>query len=141
MRAVSGATRVAGIIGWPVDASLSPAIHNAAFAATDLDWVYVAFPVHPDDIGIAIHGMRGLGISGLNVTMPHKQSVIAHLDGLTADVERVGAVNTIVADGKRLIGTNTDGPGFIRFLERDVSMKPDGMRAVVFGGGGAARGV
>ena len=73
--------------------------------------------------------------------MPHKQSVIAHLDGLTHDVERVGAVNTIVADGERLIGTNTDGPGFMRFLERDVAVKPDGMRAVVLGGGGAARGV
>lgn len=141
MRAISGATRVAGIIGWPVDASLSPAIHNAAFSATDLDWVYVAFPVHPKSIGNAIQGMRGLGIAGLNVTMPHKQSVIAHLDGLTPDVERVGAVNTIVADGGRLMGTNTDGPGFMRFLERDVSVKPDGMRAVVLGGGGAARGL
>jgi shikimate dehydrogenase len=140
-RPISGATLVAGIIGWPVDASLSPAIHNAAFSATGLDWIYVAFPVHPNALGSAIQGMRGLGISGLNVTMPHKRSVIAHLDGLTRDVERVGAVNTIVADGERLIGTNTDGPGFMRFLERDVSVKPDGMRAVVLGGGGAARGV
>lgn len=141
MRAISGATRVAGIIGWPVDASLSPAIHNAAFAATALDWVYVGFPVQPDDVGSAIHGMRGLGIAGLNVTMPHKQSVIAHLDGLTPEVERVGAVNAIVVEGKQLIGINTDGPGFMRFLNRDVSVKPDGMRALVLGGGGAARGV
>jgi shikimate dehydrogenase len=132
---------VAGIIGWPVDASLSPAIHNAAFSATGLDWVYVPFPVHPNAIGSAIQGMRGLGIAGLNVTMPHKQTVIAHLDGLTSDVERVGAVNTIIAEGDRLIGTNTDGPGFMRFLERDVSVELSGIRAVVLGGGGAARGI
>lgn len=140
MSPVSGATRVAGIIGWPVDASLSPAIHNAAFSAAGLDWIYVAFPVRPDDVGSALAGMRGLGIAGLNVTMPHKQAVITHLDALTPDVERVGAVNTIVADGPRLIGTNTDGPGFMRFLERDAEITPSGA-ALVVGAGGAARGV
>ena len=141
MSAVSGATRVAGIIGWPVDASLSPAIHNAAFAATGLDWIYVAFPVGPDDVGRALDGMRGLGIAGLNVTMPHKQAVIPYLDALTPEVERVGAVNTIVPDGARLIGTNTDGPGFMRFLERDAGVTPSGLAALVLGAGGAARGV
>ncbi|HJR19719.1 MAG TPA: shikimate dehydrogenase [Actinomycetota bacterium] len=141
MPPVSGATRVAGIIGWPVNASLSPAIHNAAFSAAGLDWIYVGFPVRPDDVAAALQGMRGLGIAGLNVTMPHKQAVIPHLDGLTPDVERVGAVNTIVADGARLIGTNTDGAGFLRFLERDVGMVPAGLTAVVLGAGGAARGI
>lgn len=140
-RPLSGATRVAGIIGWPVDASLSPAIHNAAFAARDLDWVYVAFPVRTDRVGAALDGMRGLGISGLNVTMPHKQAVIPYLDGLTPEVERVGAVNTIVVDGERLIGTNTDGAGFMRFLLYDAGMEAKGTTAVVLGGGGAARGV
>ncbi len=141
MRAISGATRVAGIIGWPVGASLSPAIHNAAFAHAGLDWVYVAFPVPPESVEGAVAGMRGLGIGGLNVTMPHKQAVIPHLDALSAEVERVGAVNTIVADGERLIGMNTDGPGFMRFLERDARVTPKGLTAVVLGGGGAARGV
>ena len=141
MPAISGATRVAGIIGWPVDASRSPAIHNAAFAAAGLDWIYVAFPVRPEDVGSALAGMRGLGIAGLNVTMPHKQAVIPHLDALTNDVERVGAVNTIVPDGTRLIGTNTDGPGFMRFLDRDAGVSPSGLSALILGAGGAARGV
>lgn len=138
---ISGATRIAGIIGWPVEASLSPAIHNAAFASAGLDWVYVAFPVHPEAVGPAIGGMRALGIGGMNVTMPHKQAVIPHLDRLTSDVERVGAVNTIVVEGDRLIGTNTDGPGFIRFLEQDVAVVPKDVTAVVIGAGGVARGV
>ncbi|MGH2726111.1 MAG: shikimate dehydrogenase [Actinomycetota bacterium] len=141
MRSVSGATRVAGIIGWPVDASLSPAIHNAAFDRAGLDWVYVAFPVAPDAVASAIAGMRALGLGGLNVTMPHKQAVIPHLDALTPEVERVGAVNTIVAEGDRLIGMNTDGSGFMRFLERDAGVTPAGLAAVVLGAGGAARGV
>jgi shikimate dehydrogenase len=141
MAAVSGATRVTGIIGLPVEASLSPAIHNAAFAATGLDWVYVAFPVLPEDVGAAVSGMRALGIAGLNVTMPHKQAVIPHLDGLTPEVERAGAVNTIVADGNRLIGMNTDGSGFLRFLERDAGIQPTGVRSVILGAGGAARGI
>jgi shikimate dehydrogenase len=85
--------------------------------------------------------MRGLGIRGLNVTMPHKQAVIPYLDGLTPEVERVGAVNTIVADGDRLIGTNTDGPGFVRFLEREAGLTLAAVRVVVLGAGGAARGV
>ena len=141
MLPVSGSTRVAGIIGWPVDASLSPAIHNAGFSHAGLDWIYVAFPVRPEAIERAMNGMRALGIGGLNVTMPHKQAVIPHLDGLTPEVERVGAVNTIVVEGDRLIGMNTDGPGFVRFLEQDAGVEPKGMSAVVLGGGGAARGV
>ena len=141
MRSISGATRVAGIIGWPVDATLSPAIHNAAFAHAGLDWVYVAFPVAPDAVERAVAGMRGLGLGGLNVTMPHKQAVIPHLDALTPEVERVGAVNTIVADGGRLVGMNTAGPGFMRFLERDAGVSPAGLAALVLGAGGAARGV
>ena len=141
MNAVSGATRVAGIIGWPVTASLSPAIHNAAFAATKLDWVYAAFPVHPERLADAIGGVRALGIAGLNVTMPHKQAIIAHLDGLTPEVERVGAVNTVVVEEGRLVGMNTDGAGFIRFLEREAAIAPGGTEFVILGAGGAARGI
>lgn len=141
MPPLSGATNVAGIIGWPVEASLSPAIHNAAFAATRLDWVYVAFPVRPGDAARAVQGMRALGVRGLNVTMPHKQEVIPALDGLSPEAERAGAVNTIVADGEGLIGTNTDGTGFVRFLERDADVDPSGMHALVLGAGGSARAV
>ncbi|MFY9586564.1 MAG: shikimate dehydrogenase [Actinomycetota bacterium] len=138
---LSGATSIAGIIGWPVEASLSPRIHNAAFAATRLDWVYVAFPVRPGEVVTAVKGMRALGVRGLNVTMPHKQEVIAALDELAPEAARAGAVNTIVADGDRLTGTNTDGAGFLRFLEQDASVAPGGLRVVIVGAGGSARAV
>ena len=141
MSAVSGRTAVAGIIGWPVEQSRSPAIHNAAFAATGLDWIYVAFPVPPGDAPRAVDGMRSLGIRGLNVTMPHKQAVIEALDALTPDAERVDAVNTIVARDGRLTGDNTDGRGFLRALAADAGMDPAGVTALVLGAGGAARAV
>jgi shikimate dehydrogenase len=137
----SGSTNVAGIIGWPVDRSLSPAIHNAAFAAAELDWIYVAFPVRPGEGARAAEAMRALGIRGLNVTMPHKRDVMAAMNDLSPEAERAGAVNTIVSEGSRLIGTNTDGPGFIRFLERDAGVDPSGARILVLGAGGAARAV
>jgi shikimate dehydrogenase len=141
MTPVSAATNVAGIIGWPVDRSLSPAIHNAAFSAAGLDWVYVAFPVRPGEGADAVEAMRALGVRGLNVTMPHKRDVIAALDVLSPEAERAGAVNTIVAEGSRLTGSNTDGAGFLRFLERDAAVDPAGATALVLGAGGAARSV
>jgi shikimate dehydrogenase len=141
MAPISGQTLVTGIIGWPVEASLSPAIHNAAFAAMGLDWVYVAFGVPAGSVGAAMDGMRALGVQGLNVTMPHKQAVIPHLDGLEEEARRAGAVNTITRHGDRLVGTNTDGSGFLRFLDRDAGWTPKGQTAVVLGAGGAARAV
>lgn len=137
--AIGGGTRVAGIIGWPVDRSLSPAIHNAAFAAAGLDWVYVAFPVRPERVPEAIAGMRALGVEGMNVTMPHKRAVMPCLDEVTGEAGRIGAVNTIVRRGDRLTGSNTDGQGFVRFLERDAHAAPAGRRVVLLGAGGAAR--
>lgn len=141
MSPLSGRTHVAGIIGWPVENSLSPAIHNAAFEAAGIDWVYAAFPVPPGSVGRALDGMRALGVQGLNVTMPHKQAVVAHLDALEPAAERAGAVNTIVRTDDGLVGTNTDGAGFLRFLDRDAGWTPGGRSAVVLGAGGAARGV
>jgi shikimate dehydrogenase len=141
MSDITGATSVAGVIGWPVEASLSPRIHNAAYAATRLDWVYVAFPVRPGAAAAAVHGMRALGLQGLNVTMPHKQDVIPALDELAPEAARAGAVNTIVNDGDRLVGMNTDGAGFVRFLEQDAGVAPKGLRALILGAGGSARAV
>jgi len=141
MKRLSGTTSVAGIIGWPVEQSLSPAIHNAAFEAAGLDWVYAAFPVRPGEAGRAVDAMRALGIRGLNVTMPHKRDVIAALDELSPEAARAGAVNTIVAEGERLVGETTDGPGFVRFLTADAGVEPAGVRALVFGAGGAARAI
>ncbi len=141
MSRLSGTSSVAGIIGWPVDLSLSPAIHNAAFDAAGLDWVYVAFPVPPGEAGRAVGSMRALGIRGLNVTMPHKRDVIDAVDELSPQAERAGAVNTIVSAGGRLVGENTDGPGFVRFLVRDAGVDPAGARCLVLGAGGAARAI
>lgn len=137
----SGETRLAAVIGWPVRHSLSPVIHNAAFAATRLDWVYLALPVAPGSVPGAIVGMRTLGIEGLSVTMPHKAPVAAALDHLTADATALGAVNCVFRDGDRLVGDNTDGTGFVDALRRDEDLDPTGMRCVVFGAGGAARAV
>lgn len=141
MKAVTSSTAVAGIIGWPVDHSLSPAIHNAAFEAAGLDWVYVAFPVEPGQGARAAEAMRAFGVRGLNVTMPHKRDVIPGLDALTPEAERAGAVNTIVSEGVRLTGSNTDGPGFVRFLQRDAGTDAAGKRVLLLGAGGAARSV
>lgn len=139
--AVSGETRLAAVIGWPVRHSLSPPIHNAAFEATGLDWVYLALPVAPGAVPAAIVGMDALGIDGLSVTMPHKAAVAATLDSLTADAVALGAVNCVHRDGSELVGDNTDGGGFVDSLRLDEDLDPAGMDCVVVGAGGAARAV
>lgn len=138
---ISGQTRVAGVIGSPVAHSLSPVIHNAAFAATGLDWVFVAFDVDAGEAGVAIEGMRALGIDGLSVTMPHKEAVAGAVDRCSADAAALEAANCIVREGATLIGENTDGAGFLDALRLDVGFEPEGRRCVVFGAGGAARAV
>jgi shikimate dehydrogenase len=134
-----GSTRVVGVMGWPVAHSLSPAIHNAAFAALGLDWIYVALPVPPGRVAEALTGLRALGLVGANVTMPHKTDVAELLDDLSEDAERLQAVNTIVVGSETLSGHNTDAPGFDRFVRRDAGFDPAGRRALLFGAGGAAR--
>ena len=137
----SGNTAVAGVIGWPVRHSRSPAIHNAAFAAVGLDWTFLAFPVPPGDAGRALAGMAALGIEGLSVTMPHKSAVAAAVDRLTDDAIALGAVNCVARDGHLLVGHNTDGGGLVDSLRVDEGIDPTGMRCVVVGAGGAARAV
>jgi shikimate dehydrogenase len=136
---IGGATRVAGVLGWPVAHSLSPVIHNAAFDALGMDWTYVALPVEPGAVPAAVDGLRSLGFAGANVTMPHKEAAADAMDELTEDAERLHAVNAIERRGDRLIGHNTDAPGFARFLERDAGADPAGKIALLFGAGGAAR--
>lgn len=133
--------QVACIIGWPVSHSLSPRIHNAGFRTAGLDWTYVALAVSPEDLERGMGGIRALGFAGLNVTMPHKQTVMEFLDEVSHEAELAGAVNTIVATGGRLIGANTDGAGFVRFLERDAAFNPSSKQVLVLGAGGAARGL
>jgi shikimate dehydrogenase len=136
---VSGATRVVGIIGWPVSESISPAIHNAAFAALGLDWTYVPLPVPPNELPAAVSGLEALGFAGANVTMPHKTQAAALLGSLSEDAERLSAVNTIVVGPAGPVGHNTDAPGFDRFLRRDAGFETEGRTALILGAGGVAR--
>lgn len=138
--APAGSTHLAGVIGWPVRHSRSPDIHNAAYEALGLDWVYVALPVAPGHVAAALAGMHALGIEGLSVTMPHKAAVAAQVDVLTADAAALGAVNSVRRDGDRLVGDNTDGGGFVDSL-LDAGVDPSGRSCVVLGAGGAARAV
>lgn len=133
--------RFVGVLGWPLDHTLSPTIHNAAFRSLGLDWVYLAWPVAPDDLGAAVGGLRALGAEGANVTMPHKEKVIEHLDDVSGDARRIGAVNTIQRVGGSLIGHNTDVDGFRSFLVDDVGADVTNKSALVLGAGGAARAV
>jgi shikimate dehydrogenase len=129
------------VIGSPVRHSLSPAIHNAAFAAADLDWRFVALEVAPGDAARAFDGMRALGLAGLSVTTPHKDAAAALVDERSDDADALGAVNCVVPrpDG-RLRGENTDGAGFVAAL-REAGVDPGGLRVRVLGAGGAARSV
>ncbi len=137
---ISGKTTICGIIGDPVEHTMSPAMHNAAFAETGLDWVYAAFHVKPDELKAAIEGMRALGIAGFNVTIPHKIHVIPLIDRLDPPAEKIGAVNTVVNRGGILTGYNTDASGFLRAMaERGID--PAGKNVVIIGAGGAARAV
>lgn len=138
---LSGSTRVAGVIGSPIRHSLSPVLHNAAFRALDLDWVFLAFEVEPGDGAAAVEGARALGIEGLSVTMPHKAEVIGALDKLSPTAEKLGAVNTITRQGGVFLGESTDGAGFLDALRQDEGFDPAGRRCVVLGAGGAGRAV
>jgi shikimate dehydrogenase len=138
---VGVSTRVAGVIGDPVEHSLSPVLHNAAFAALGLDWVYVAFPVATGQVGAAVAGMRALGVAGLSVTMPHKAAAAAQMDELSPTAARLGAVNTVIRRGSVLVGESTDGAGLLAALLADHRWAPAGRRCVVLGNGGAARAV
>ena len=138
---VGAHTRLAAVIGSPVRHSLSPAMHNAAFRACGLDWIYVAFEVAPDGVPAAFAGARALRLGGLSVTIPHKAAAAAEVDELSPAAEAVGAVNTVVPVGDgRLRGENTDGAGFLASLA-DEGFDPAGRRCVVIGAGGAARAV
>jgi shikimate dehydrogenase len=136
---VHGGSRTVGVIGWPVSHSLSPTIHNSAFIAADMDWVYVPLPVPPGQLPAAMDGLRALGFAGANVTMPHKDEAALLADVRSEEAERLAAVNTLVIGPDGIAGHNTDAPGFDRFLRRDAGFDPEGRSALLFGAGGAAR--
>lgn len=137
---ISGATTVIGIFGYPVGHSLSPIMHNAAFAALDLDYAYVPFAVQPAQIKEAVNAIRVLGLRGVNVTIPHKERVLEYLDEVAPEAELIGAVNTIVNEKGVLKGYNTDGKGFVRSLREKGLLKKTNSFYLI-GAGGAARAV
>lgn len=136
---IGGGTRIVGVIGWPVSHSLSPLIHNAAFAALQMDWAYVPLPVPPGNVLEALRGLRALGFAGANVTMPHKTEIAGLADELTDDARLLWSVNTLVVTTDGIVGHNTDCPGFDRFITRDAGFDAADKTALVFGAGGAAR--
>ena len=138
---VRGTTTVVGVFGYPVKHSASPPMHNAAFAALGLDWVYVPLTVAPDAIGDALAGVRALGLRGVNVTVPLKELVPPFMDTLTDRARILGVVNTVVNEGGRLHGDATDGPGFLAALAHEGMTIRHGTRVVVLGAGGSARAV
>ena len=138
---VDGLTRVVGILGWPVGHSLSPVMQNAAFQSLHLGWVYVPFPVPPARFDRAMAGLRALGVAGANITVPHKTAAMKLVDEVDPLAKKIGAINTIVRDGDRLVGYNTDAPGFLAGLKEETGMDPHGARVVILGAGGAARAV
>jgi shikimate dehydrogenase len=138
---ISGKTGVFAIFGYPVEHTFSPGMHNAAFRQIRLNACYVPFAVHPDRLRDAVRSIVPLGLRGLNITVPHKETVIPFLDELTEDARLIGAVNTIEVRGDRLIGHNTDGRGFLRSLQEETSFRPKGKTVLIVGAGGAARSV
>ncbi|MCB0166460.1 MAG: shikimate dehydrogenase [Anaerolineae bacterium] len=137
---ITGKSSLVGLLGWPVKHSLSPLMHNAAFASLGLEWAYVPLPVKPANVEQAMRGLSALGFMGVNVTVPHKQAVIRYLDELNEASQITGAVNTIAIKDGKYLGYNTDSIGFLNSLV-EANCHPKSMRVAVLGAGGAARAV
>jgi shikimate dehydrogenase len=139
-REITGETKLCGVIGDPIEHTMSPAIHNAAFIQMGLDYIYIPFHVREKELDKAIGGMRALNIRGLNVTLPHKVTIIPFLDELDSLAEKIGAVNTITNNSGVLKGSNTDASGFLQAL-LGKSIEPKGKNVVILGAGGASRAI
>jgi shikimate dehydrogenase len=143
VRLISGRTRLAGVIGWPISHSRSPRLHGFWLEQHGIDGVYLPFAVRPESLAAALAGLPALGLRGVNVTLPHKEAALALLAHASAEAKRIGAVNTIVVgeDG-RLEGSNTDGHGFLEHLLASTpSFQASRGPAVLLGAGGAARAI
>lgn len=135
---INSETRVYCVIGYPIEHSLSPIIHNAIFRKLKLNAVYLAFKTPPESLADAVKGLKSLGVCGFNVTIPHKVSIIPLLDQIDFLAEKIGAVNTVKNVDGKLIGYNTDGEGALKALkENNVSINDK--KIVLVGAGGAAR--
>ena len=137
---ISGKTKIVGLFGYPVEHSLSPGMHNAAFAYLNMDYCYVTFSVRPDLLADAVLSIRALRLGGVNVTVPHKERVIPFLDEVSDEASFIGAVNTIANSNGFLKGYNTDGRGFMESLS-EAGISCDRKRVLIIGAGGACRAV
>ncbi len=138
---INGKTKIIGLIGKNIENSLSPLIHNQIILKYSLNFCYLPFQITETDLGKAIQGIKALNIKGVNITFPYKEMVIKFLDELEESARRIGAVNTIVNNKGILIGYNTDVIGFKRSLQEDGKFVIKKKKTVIFGAGGAARGV
>jgi shikimate dehydrogenase len=137
---ISAHTKILCIIGHPISHTMSPLMHNIALNDLNLDYVYVAFDVTPKNLRHALNGIRALNIRGMNVTIPHKETILSYLDSIDPIAQKIGAVNTIKLEDGRIYGKNTDAEGFIRAIE-DANIDISEMDVLLLGSGGAAKAV
>lgn len=138
---ITGKAKVAGVIGWPISHSLSPALHGYWIHEHGLDAAYVPMAVKPENFNDAARALAQLGFRGANVTIPHKETAFRIAHDVDDAARATGAVNTLVVDGERLIGRNTDVSGYLASLDEAGAGQLDGRKIVVLGAGGAARGI
>jgi len=136
---IDAGTKLAGLLGSPVHASLSPRLHNRAFQACQVNAVYLAFDIKPGCLAAALAGVRSLPFLGANITIPYKEEALSYLDALAEAAELIGAVNTVAVEKGRLTGYNTDGPGFLHALKLEADFLVPGKKSLLIGAGGAAR--
>ena len=130
-----------GVFGHPVAENPTVVMQEAGFQALNLNWRYLTIEVYPHDLGTAMQGLRAFNMKGINLTIPHKVEVLKYLDEVKPDAALMGAVNTVVRVGDKLVGENTDGKGFMRSLMQDAKVDPRGKKVLVLGSGGAARSI
>ena len=139
---LSGRAKLAGVMGWPVSHSLSPRLHGFWLERHGVDGAYLPLPVRPEAFESSLHALADLGFRGVNVTLPHKEAALDVCDEVEPRARRIGAVNTVVIDDGRLLGSNSDAFGFLENLRAGApSWRPEAADALVLGAGGAARAV
>ncbi|MDB9372816.1 shikimate dehydrogenase [Nodularia sphaerocarpa] len=138
---ITGKTQLLGVIGHPVEHSLSPVMHNAALAQLGLDYIYLPFPIKPENLEVAIAGFAAINVVGFSVTIPHKQAIMPLLSEITPIAQSIGAVNTVSRQNNQWVGTNTDIEGFISPLQTTYQQDWSQKIAVILGHGGAARAI
>lgn len=138
---ITGKTQLLGVIGHPVEHSLSPVMHNAAIAQLGLDYIYLPLPIKPENLEVAIAGLAAINVVGFSVTIPHKQAIMPLLAEITPVAQAIGAVNTVSRQNNQWVGTNTDIAGFIAPLQTTYQQDWSQKVAVILGHGGAARAV